>query len=161
VADLLVKDPALPDLAAGNDPDYPPDRDQPGVHEIYRSWRRILDYYPGHRVFVGEVWVKVRDRFVQYLRPDELYTAFSFDMLTAAWDAAEMVRQYGRLSGGSKPDGGVCRQSAVGEFPTALNLLAGFDPPKYFSGVVPEITGRDGTHITSVAICYRRSNKLG
>ncbi|TYB48954.1 glycoside hydrolase family 13 protein [Actinomadura chibensis] len=90
VADLLMKDPALPDLATWDDSDHPPDRDQPGVHEIYRSWRRILDSYPGDRAFVGEVWVKDRERFARYVRSDELHMAFNFDMLRAAWDAADM-----------------------------------------------------------------------
>ncbi|GAA2616723.1 glycoside hydrolase family 13 protein [Actinomadura fulvescens] len=90
VADLLVKNPDLPDLSGWPDPARPPDRDQPGVHEIYRSWRAILDSYPGERLFVGEVWVADPDRFTDYLRADELHTAFNFNFLRCGWGPAEM-----------------------------------------------------------------------
>src|SRR5437764_1245545 len=54
VADGLVKDPALPDVEDG---DQTPFSDQEGLHEIYRSWRKIADGYPGERVLVGEMWL--------------------------------------------------------------------------------------------------------
>ena len=82
-AALLVKDPALPDL---QDLDHDPYTDLDGVHEIYRSWRQITDEYPD-RVLIGEVWLPDAQRFVRYLRPDELNTAFNFDFLCCAWDA--------------------------------------------------------------------------
>ncbi len=92
VAHGMVKDPELPDMPAGhlltvdNDGDHPHwDRD--GVHDIYRGWRKVLDEYAGDRVFCGEAWVPNPDRFAQYLRPDELHTAFNFDYLVAGWDA--------------------------------------------------------------------------
>ncbi|MEV0328636.1 glycoside hydrolase family 13 protein [Micromonospora echinospora] len=86
-AGLLVKDGTLPETR----PDQPhPFRDQDGVHEIYRSWRRIADGYPGDRALIGEVWMPDRQRFANYLRPDELHAAFNFDFLGCAWDAAAM-----------------------------------------------------------------------
>ncbi|MEP6979864.1 MAG: glycoside hydrolase family 13 protein [Nakamurella sp.] len=92
VAHGMVKDPELPDMPVGhlltadNDGDHPHwDRD--GVHDIYRGWRTVLDEYAGDRVFCGEAWVPNPDRFAQYLRPDELHTAFNFDYLVAGWDA--------------------------------------------------------------------------
>jgi len=101
VADNLVKDPALPDVprpAAGvaqlPDPtDAPvpkkpePWRDQEGVHEIYREWRKIADSYPHEVAFVGELWDPDPIRFTRYLRPDELHTGFNFAFLSCAWDA--------------------------------------------------------------------------
>jgi alpha-glucosidase len=92
-AALLIKDPTLADF----DPD---DREQPhpfadrdGVHEVYRSWRRIAESYPEPRALIGEVWLpEAPDRFARYLRPDELHTAFNFDFLGCPWDAAA-VRQ--------------------------------------------------------------------
>ncbi|NEE58598.1 alpha-glucosidase, partial [Streptomyces sp. SID8455] len=61
VAHGLVKAEGLPDLGAhdqlkllGND--VMPFFDQDGVHEIYRSWRTILDEYPGERIAVAEAW---------------------------------------------------------------------------------------------------------
>ena len=44
----------------------------------------IADSYPGTRVLVGEIWVPEIDRFVAYLRPDEMHTAFNFDFIVAA-----------------------------------------------------------------------------
>ena len=83
-AGLLVKDGTLPEVH----PDRPhPFRDQDGVHDVYRAWRRIADSYPGGRALVGEVWLPDRQRFANYLRPDELHTAFNFDFLGCAWDA--------------------------------------------------------------------------
>ena len=89
VADNLVKDRALPDLAAVQ-PGHSPFSDQDGVHEIYRAWRKVLDSYPGERIFVGEIWTPDPERFARYLRPDELNTAFNFPFLQAAWDAGAL-----------------------------------------------------------------------
>ncbi|WP_155372336.1 glycoside hydrolase family 13 protein [Catellatospora vulcania] len=88
VADHLVKDPALPDLATLRPDVIRPWRDQEGVHEIYREWRKIADSYPQRGVFVGELWDDDPDRFTRYLRPDELHTGFNFPFLSCPWDAA-------------------------------------------------------------------------
>ena len=58
------------------------DRDE--LHEIYRAWRRIADYYEQPRALIGEVWLPDRERFARYLRPDELHTAFNFEFLACA-----------------------------------------------------------------------------
>ncbi|MEY9835271.1 glycoside hydrolase family 13 protein [Streptacidiphilus sp. EB103A] len=89
VTDHLVKEQGLPD-SAGHHGRPDPWRDQEGVHEIYRSWRAIIDSYPGERVFVAELWENNPARFARYLRPDELQTAFNFPLLKSAWDAAEL-----------------------------------------------------------------------
>jgi len=89
VADSLDKPAALPDQL-GAPLGQEPFRDNEGNHDIYRRWRRIADSYPDPRVFVGELWLTgVPERLARYLRPDELHTAFDFDLLAAAWDAAE------------------------------------------------------------------------
>jgi alpha-glucosidase len=41
-------------------------------------------------VLVGEVWMPDVERFVRYLRPDELHTAFNFDFLACPWEPARM-----------------------------------------------------------------------
>jgi len=95
VAHGLAKNPAFTDLEPGghalsvdNSGDHPHwDRDE--VHEVYRGWRKVIDEYPGDRVFVAEAWVPNPDRLAQYLRPDELHTAFNFNFLEAVWDAAD------------------------------------------------------------------------
>ena len=66
------------------------DRDE--VHGIYQEWRRIADAYPGDRVLIGEVWLPDAQRLARYLRPDELHSAFNFDFLCCAWDAAALRR---------------------------------------------------------------------
>ena len=91
VAHGLAKDPDLTDLVGaaddlrrtGTHPHW--DRDE--VHDVYRGWRRIIDQYAGDRVFVAEAWVPNPLRFAQYLRPDELHTAFNFDFYNAGWNA--------------------------------------------------------------------------
>ncbi|MEV4654782.1 glycoside hydrolase family 13 protein [Micromonospora sp. NPDC049301] len=85
-AGLLVKDGTLPEV----DPDQPhPFHDLDGVHDIYRGWRRVADAYPD-RALIGEVWLPDRQRFANYLRPDELHAAFNFDFLGCAWDASAL-----------------------------------------------------------------------
>jgi alpha-glucosidase len=65
----------------------PPMWDQDSVHDIYRSWRKILDGYPGERILVAEAWVDPLDRLVRYVRPDEMHQAFNFEYLMAPWQA--------------------------------------------------------------------------
>lgn len=98
VAHAMVKAPGLPDLlpehiadespAAGGHPHW----DQPGVHDIHRAWRRVLDRYPGERALIGEIGVDDPIRLAAYLRRDELQTAFNFAFMGAEWDAATLRR---------------------------------------------------------------------
>lgn len=89
-AALLVKDPALPEVPDRPAPGAHPHTDRDDLHDIYRSWRAIADSYAGARVLVGELWIPEVDRFVAYLRPDEMHTAFNFDFLARPWSAAEL-----------------------------------------------------------------------
>ncbi|GGT25631.1 glycoside hydrolase family 13 protein [Streptomyces purpureus] len=92
VAHGLVKAAGLPDLGhseqlklLGNQ--ILPFFDQDGVHEIYRSWRKVLDEYAGDRIGVAEAWTPSAERTALYLRPDELHQAFNFHYLGTGWDA--------------------------------------------------------------------------
>jgi alpha-glucosidase len=87
VAHGLAKKDGLPDVGPAPDASDLPYQDRPAVHDIYRSWRRLLDTYDGERTFVGEVWLPTPEQFARYLRPDELHSAFNFDFLCSAWDA--------------------------------------------------------------------------
>ncbi len=89
-AGLLIKDPTLPEVPERPAPGQHPTEDRDEVHEVYRTWRRIADSYAGARVLVGEVWVPDAKRFADYLRPDEMHTAFNFDFMSRAWDASEL-----------------------------------------------------------------------
>ncbi len=95
VAHSMIKDQSFPDieqttaiLSNVRTPNHPHwDRD--GVHEINRSWRRILDSYDGDRMMVAEAWV-APESLPRYLAADEYQQSFNFDFLTAPWNASEM-----------------------------------------------------------------------
>ncbi|KRV49822.1 alpha-amylase [Wenjunlia vitaminophila] len=61
------------------------DRDE--VHEVHRSWRKIIDQYDPPRITVAEAGVSAA-RLPLYTRPDELHQAFNFFHLRCPWDAA-------------------------------------------------------------------------
>ncbi|MFJ8867004.1 glycoside hydrolase family 13 protein [Streptomyces sp. NPDC102473] len=105
VAHGLAKKPGLPDV--GPDPDVTdlPYQDCDAVHDIYRSWRKILDTYDGDRTFVGEVWLPTPEQSARYLRPDELHSAFNFDFLCCAWDADALRRVVEETFAGHAPVG--------------------------------------------------------
>ncbi len=86
-----------------------PHWDQPGVHEIWREWRRIADSYDPPRAFVGEAWVSTPEAQAEYTRPDELHTTFNFHFLKTSWDA-ERIREVIGLS--------LLTSAAVGAPPT-------------------------------------------
>ena len=88
-ADTLVKDPALPDMAAVPAGAPSPQRGQAASHEIFRGWHRVLAAYPGDRVLIGEIWLNLPDR-AAYHAPDELHTSFSFDLIRHPWSAPGM-----------------------------------------------------------------------
>jgi len=89
-AALLVKDPELAEVPEHPGPGEHPSQDRDELHDIYRGWRAVADSYPGTRVLVGEIWLPEIERFVKYLRPDEMHTAFNFDFLAAPWDAVAL-----------------------------------------------------------------------
>lgn len=92
VAHGNVKDMAFPDLAEKTEVlvstsyDNHPYWDRDGIHEIVRSWRSVLNEYPGDRMMVAEAWVRP-ERLPLYLRPDEYHQSFNFDLLEAEWTA--------------------------------------------------------------------------
>jgi len=77
-------------------PEHEPMWDQPEVHEVYRSWRKILASYPDERMAVGEAWTRDAESMARYIRPDELHQSFNFHWLSAPWSAeafAEVIRE--------------------------------------------------------------------
>ncbi|MCM6777675.1 glycoside hydrolase family 13 protein [Nocardia sp. CDC159] len=94
VAHGMAKPPGLPDMdpvPTGmfhlEDDDYR--FNNPGVHDIHRRIRKVIDEYPG-AVSIGEVWVNDNVRFGEYLRPDELHLAFNFKLAETPFDAAKI-----------------------------------------------------------------------
>ncbi len=94
VAHGLFKDPDLPDLAGQAVPHAPsPYRHRSELHELYRTWRAILDSYPadgfpGARTAIGEVWYDAPGTLGPYLAPGGLPQVFNFQLLLPGWQAA-------------------------------------------------------------------------
>lgn len=100
VADAMVKDPELPDVAVnpetgfGSNAKHPgaPQWDVPGLDDVQRRWRKVADSYAdtelGGRVFVAEAYLDPIERLVSYVQPDRLHTTFNFDALISEWSAA-------------------------------------------------------------------------
>jgi alpha-glucosidase len=63
------------------------DRDE--LQEIYRTWREVLNSYPGERMAVSEAWVPAH-RAGRYVSPTSLHQIFGFDFLVVAWSAVAM-----------------------------------------------------------------------
>jgi alpha-glucosidase len=112
MANTLFKDPELPDLdtASAVTPYY----DQPEIHELYRSWRKILDSYPAHafpgpRGAIAEMWFQNPQTVRPYLTKDGLPQVFNFRLMLAPWAAAKLravideARSLVTESGGSLP----------------------------------------------------------
>jgi len=92
VAHGMIKHPELPDVGYTNQihmlgHSVLPYFDQDEVHEIHRSWRAILDAYPGERMAVAEAWAPSLERLAAYVRPDELHQAFNFHFLGTEWNS--------------------------------------------------------------------------
>ena len=68
----------------------PPMWFQDSVHEIFRSWRKILESYPGERGMCGEAYVLPLSFMALWVRPDEFHQTFNFRFLDAGWDKAKL-----------------------------------------------------------------------
>jgi alpha-glucosidase len=67
--------------------------DQPGIHEIVREMRTLLDTY-GERVFIGEIYLPTK-RLVNYYGTnlDEAHLPFNFQLVTTSTWEAHLIRQ--------------------------------------------------------------------
>jgi alpha-glucosidase len=63
---------------------------QPELHGLYRSWRRLIDEYPREPMFVGEIVLRDQEAVARYLTADQLQLAFNFTLLHDGWDAEAM-----------------------------------------------------------------------
>jgi alpha-glucosidase len=64
---------------------------QTSVHEIFRSWRKILESYPGERAMCGEAYVLPLSFMALWVRPDEFHQTFNFRFLDAGWDSEKLT----------------------------------------------------------------------
>lgn len=100
VAHGMIKKAGLPDYTppadggsmGGGLDETPPYWAQDGVHEIYRSWRQVLDSYPGDRIMVAEAWVDPLSKLANWVRSDEMHQAFNFSYLESGWSATSIRR---------------------------------------------------------------------
>ncbi|HEY9310763.1 glycoside hydrolase family 13 protein [Williamsia sp.] len=95
VAHGMAKPEGLPDMDLENvgllsNDDNDPRFNNPGVHDIHRKIRAVLDDYPD-AMTVGEIWVEDNVRFAEYVRPDELHLGFNFRLAKIPFDS-EAVR---------------------------------------------------------------------
>ena len=100
VAHSLVKAEGLPDTVVAHEMSIErtgdlPMWDQPGVHDIYRRWRKLTDSYAregedADRILCAEAWVRPTEAMARYVRPDELHQAFNFGFLMSPWIAEEL-----------------------------------------------------------------------
>lgn len=97
VAHGMIKKAGLPDYtpdpaggSMGGDEDDVPYWGQPGVHEIYRDWHRVLAAYDGDRVLCAEAWMPTLEKIALWVRPDEMNQAFNFNYLMTAWNAGDL-----------------------------------------------------------------------
>jgi alpha-glucosidase len=103
---------------------------QPEVHDVYRSWRRIADTYDPPRAFVGETYVMELERLASFYGNghDELHLAFNFTFLHADLDP-EVMRECVERTEAALPDGAwpvwTGSNHDVNRFPTRW---AGDDP---------------------------------
>ncbi|CEA09912.1 Oligo-1,6-glucosidase [Arthrobacter saudimassiliensis] len=98
VAHALIKKSGLPDWggrADGSSSEGFPGHEAPmfgqdGIHDIFRSWRQILDSYDGDRVLCAEATIDPVERLAQWVRPDEMHQTFNFAYLHHPWDASKL-----------------------------------------------------------------------
>ncbi|HEY5229465.1 MAG TPA: glycoside hydrolase family 13 protein, partial [Galbitalea sp.] len=93
VAHGLIKKAGLPDFTppvtpSGIATDEYPYWAQPGVHEIYRDWHRVLGEFDEDRILCAEAWVEPLSNLANWVRPDEMQQAFNFTFLEAEWSAS-------------------------------------------------------------------------
>ena len=104
VAPMVMKDPQLRDNPPNVEPVDPMrlarlgtwlaqqhvnDMNHPDMHELYRSFRALLDGYPGERVSIGELHHPDFERWAAYYgeRQDEIHVPFNFHLLFSPWTA--------------------------------------------------------------------------
>jgi len=86
VAHGMVKAPGLPALMAPHEVNHYA-WNQPGVHDIFRRWRRLADAYGRDLTLVGEAWVSPAHS-ADYIRADELQQVFYFGPIQQPFEAA-------------------------------------------------------------------------
>lgn len=66
--------------------------DQPEVHDVYRSWHKLLDEAGPDKMAVAEAWTQTPESMAAFVRPDELDQAFNFAWLLTDWSAEAFAK---------------------------------------------------------------------
>jgi alpha-glucosidase len=143
VAPMVMKDPEYRDNPSNPSPGrehsrlgswltqlHVNDHNHPDMHELYRSFRALLDAYPGERVSIGELHNPDFDIWARYYgeRQDEIHVPFNFHVINSPW-TADGVRHAVEGVEGALPAGA-----------WASWVLGNHDQPRFAS---PERAGRD------------------
>ena len=67
-----------------------PHWDADEVHDVLRRWRKVGEEYDGERMFVAEAVVGSAERLSNYVRNDEMHSAFNFPFMKSAWEAGAL-----------------------------------------------------------------------
>ncbi len=82
---------------------HPYTKDLPGVHDIVRAMRAVMDEYD-ERVMVGEIYEPI-DVLMAYCGDnDECHLPFNFHLIGAAWDAGILDNLIQEYEGSQTPD---------------------------------------------------------
>ncbi len=96
VAHGLTKVDGLPDYtpepggSMGGNQNDTPYWAQPGVHDVYRDWRKVLAEFGPDRILCAEAWVIPLTKLADWVRPDEMHQAFNFGYLETPWAAGPL-----------------------------------------------------------------------
>jgi len=147
VAPMVMKDPELRDNPPNPHPGrehsrlgswltqlHVNDHNHPDMHELYRSFRALLESYPGDRVTIGELHHPDFDRWAAYYgeRQDEIHVPFNFHVIHSPW-TAEAIRRAVEGVEGALPAGA-----------WASWVLGNHDQPRFAS---PWRAGRDQARV--------------
>jgi alpha-glucosidase len=144
VAPMVMKDPELRDNPPTPEPDsgrssrlgswltqqHVNDHNHPDMHELYRSFRAMLESYPGERVSIGELHHPDFDTWARYYgeRQDEIHVPFNFHVINSVWHADAVRRAVEGVEGALPPGA------------WASWVLGNHDQPRFAS---PDRAGRD------------------
>lgn len=151
-ASAFAKAPGLPDFNLPTGAPFLPATwqdspfwDFPDVHRIHREFRALVDSYPGDRMLVGEVITNGPARLADYLRPDELHTAFNLDLVRQPWSANAFR---------SCIDGTLAALAPVSA--PASWVLSSHDETRHLTRFALEV-GSDGEPVVDLARGHRRA----
>ena len=84
-----------PDLL-GHGPEQAHTWNQPEVHDIWRSWRTLLDTYDHDPMMVGEVCLADTDAVADYVRSQEMHQALALQLIKTGFGAEEWASTINR-----------------------------------------------------------------